>query len=448
MTPNAQIDTLILSRWLIPVEPHNVYYEHHAVAIHEGRIIDILPNETAQNLYTAKNIINLPEHAVLPGLINAHAHSPMTLIRGLADDLALMDWLMNHIWPVEKKWLHEEFMKDGTELAMAEMIRSGTTCFNEHYFHYEISAEIAEKAKMRARIGAHILELADLIGQSNVEYLSTKGIEFIEKYKNNPLVKASLAPHAPYSVSDEAFKVIHEISEKHHIPIHLHVHETAFEINEIMTKHNQRPLKHLYDLGILSPAFQAVHMTQIDDEDIEILQKTGTTVVHCPESNLKLASGFCPVQRLLDAGITVALGTDGAASNNDLDMIGEMRTAALIGKIVANSDTALSAATALRMATLNGAKSMQWDNEIGSLEIGKLADIIAIDLSDLNTQPVYNPISQIVYATNASQVSHSWINGVCVMNNRELMTLDEVAILQKTKVWQERIHETDEHHES
>jgi 5-methylthioadenosine/S-adenosylhomocysteine deaminase len=441
MNTKKTIDTLLLTRWLIPVEPHNVYHENYAIAIHEGRIIDILPNDIAQEKYQTanqSNLINLSEHAVLPGFINAHTHSPMALLRGLADDLALMDWLNNHIWPVEKKWLNEEFVKDATELALAEMIRCGTIGFNEHYFYHDTIAEATFKAKMRARIGILVLEIVD-VGASGAKDLITKGIEFIEKYKNHPTIQVTLAPHAPYSVADDSLLQIKEIASTYDLPIHMHVQETAFEVNQETAKYKKSPLKRLQDLGLLSPKFQAVHMTQISDDDFDILKETGTTIVHCPESNLKLASGFCPVQRLLDAGITVALGTDGAASNNDLDMLAEMRTAALIGKAVAQSDTAVSAATALRMATLNGAISMQWDKETGSIEIGKSADIIAINLNALNTQPVYNPISQVVYAANSAQITHSWINGVCVMENRELKTLDEEAILAKAKVWQERI---------
>jgi 5-methylthioadenosine/S-adenosylhomocysteine deaminase len=433
------IDTLLLPRWIVPIEPHNVYHESYALAIHAGRIVDLLPQDKAKEKYSANQVIDLPNHVVLPGFINAHAHSPMTLLRGLADDLALMDWLNHHIWPVEKKYLSEEFVQDGTELAFIEMIRCGTIGFNEHYFFYEKTAEVAVKAGMRARAGVHLLDAADLVGRSNLNYINTKGIEFIEQYKNHPLVQPSFAPHAPYTVGDEGFLRINEISQQYQIPIHLHVQETAFEVESETEKYGKRPMKRLHDLGLLSPLFQAVHMTQVNEADLELLVESGSHVIHCPESNLKLASGFCPAQRLLDANVNVALGTDGAASNNDLDMLGEMRTAALIGKIVAQKDTAVSAADALRMATLNGAKAMHWDKEIGSLEVGKSADMIAMDLSDANTQPVYNPISQIVYAAHQNQVTDVWVQGRPLMRNRELRTLDEKAIFEKTQIWRDKI---------
>lgn len=432
------IDTLLLARWVIPVEPHNVYHENYAVAIHQGRIVDMLPHDAAKVKYQAREVVNLSEHAILPGFINAHTHSPMTLLRGLGDDLALMDWLTNHIWPAEQAWLSESFVHDGTELAIAEMIRCGTTGFNEHYFYYDTIAQAAIQSGMRARIGVVVLETVD-VGNSNLNYLNTTGLAFIEKYKNHSLVQAGLAPHAPYTVGDAALLRINEIATEHHLPIHMHVQETLFEVTQSIEHYGKRPMKRLHDLGLLSPRFQAVHMTQINDEDLAILEETACSVIHCPESNLKLASGFCTVDRLLKAGVNVALGTDGAASNNDLDILSEMRTAALIGKPVAHSDTAVSAADALRMATLGGAKALSWEKETGSLAIGKSADIIAINLNALNTQPVYNPISQVVYAANSTQITDSWVNGRRLMNNRVLTTIDEAAILEKTKAWQKRI---------
>lgn len=437
-THDTFIDTLILARWVIPVEPHNIYHDNYAIAIHQGCIVDILPHDAAKAQYHATQTIDLPEHAILPGFINAHTHSPMTLLRGLADDLALMDWLNGHIWPAEKAWLNESFVRDGTELALAEMIRCGTIGFNEHYFHHDVIADVAEKAGMRARIGILVLESVD-VGKTSAQDLIDKGLPFIEKYLHHDTIQVSLAPHAPYTVADASLLRIKEIAEKYGLPIHMHVQETTFEVTQETEKHQKRPLKRLHDLGLLSSRFQAVHMTQINDEDMAILLATGTTIVHCPESNLKLASGFCPVARLLKAGVTVALGTDGAASNNDLDILAEMRTAALLGKPVAQTGTAVSAADALRMATLNGAKALQWDKVTGSLEIGKSADIIAINLHALNTQPVYNPISQIVYAANAHQITDVWVKGRALMSNRTLTTLDESAILAKVGEWQARI---------
>lgn len=432
------IDTLLLARWVIPVEPHNVFHENYAVAIHQGRIIDLLPNEAAQAKYQANEVLHLTDHVILPGFINAHTHSPMTLFRGFADDLVLMEWLNNHIWPAEKAWLDEQFVQDGTELALAEMIRCGTTSFNEHYFFHETIANATIEAGMRARLGILLLEVVD-VAKSRIEDVIIDGVAFAKQYKDHSTIQVSLAPQGPYSVSDSSLSRIKEIAQEHDLPIHMHVHETVAEIEQGIANYHKRPMKRLRDLGLLSPKFQAVHMTQINEEDWEILLETGISVIHCPESNLKLASGFCPVDRLLKAGVNVAIGTDGAASNNDLDMMGEMQSAAFVGKVIAKDGTAVSAAETLRMATLNGAKVLQMEKETGSLEKGKSADIIAINLNELNTQPVFNPISQVVYAAHQHQVTHVWVNGRTLMKNRELTTLDEQAILAKAKMWQQRL---------
>jgi 5-methylthioadenosine/S-adenosylhomocysteine deaminase len=433
-----KIDTLLLARWVIPIEPLNKYYEHHAVAIDRGRIIEILPNNEAEIKYQAENKVVLADHVVLPGLINAHTHSAMTLFRGLADDLALMDWLNNHIWPAEGKWLSEAFVRDGTELALAEMIKSGTTCFNEHYFYPEQIAACTMAAKMRARIGVLLLESVTM-GNSSLKDVLSHGVAFLQHYRGHPQIAVSLAPQGPYSVSDHALQKIKTLADEYQAPIHMHMHETTAEIQQEFVKYCNRPLRRLYGLGLLSPDFQAVHMTQVNDEDFALMQETGISVIHCPESNLKLASGFCPVQRLINANVVVALGTDGAASNNDLDMLGEMRSAALLAKVIAQDATALSAAMALRMATLDGARVLQLDHEIGSLEVNKAADIIAVNLNQCNTQPVYNPISQLVYAAHSEQISDVWVAGVPLLRNKQLTTLDEEAILLKAQDWRQRI---------
>lgn len=434
------IDTLLLPRWIIPIEPHNVYHENYALAIHEGRIIDLVSHEEAKKIYQATQVLHLPNHVILPGFINAHTHSPMTLLRGLADDLAFMDWLQHNIWPVEKKYLGDEFVQDGTQLAMAEMIKGGTIGFNEHYFCYEAIAKTTLESGMRARIGVHLLEIADLMGHSNLDYINKRGVEFIDQYRDHPLVQPGFAPHSPYAVAEESLVLLHELAVKHQIPIHIHLQETALEVEQFQQKHGKRLVRRLRDVGFLSPLIQGVHFTQqVNDEDIEIIKESGASIIHCPESNLKLMSGTCPVEKLLKVGVTVGLGTDGPASNNDLDMIGEMRTAAFIGKLAAQSETAVSAADVLRMATLNGAKLMGWSQEVGSIEVGKSADIIAMDLSELNTQPVYNPISQIVYAAHQNQVTDVWVQGRALMRNRELTTLDEKAIFEKTQMWREKV---------
>lgn len=432
------IDLLIQPRWVVPIEPHNTVYENHAVAISQGRILAVLPREQAAQLYQARQTLNLDTHALMPGLINTHTHSPMTLFRGMSDDLQLMDWLNNHIWPAEKKWMNEEFIADGTELAALEMLRCGTTCFNENYFYADTIARVVDTIGMRASIGSVVIDFPTNYANTPDEYIE-KTIHSFNTWRHHALIQITIAPHAPYTVSDENFLKIKKAAELHDLIIHLHLHETHDEMIQGMQKYNKRPLKRIDDLGLASFRLQCVHMTQIDDDDIKILQKTNSHVIHCPQSNLKLASGFCPVKKLMDAGINVALGTDGAASNNDLDMFNEMQTAAILAKAVSKNPTALSAADALQMATLNGAKAIGLAHEIGSIQAGKSADLIAIDLNHINTQPVYNPISHLVYALNSQQVSDVWVAGKQLLKNGEFTTLNKKNVLEKANLWQTRL---------
>ncbi|GAW85360.1 5-methylthioadenosine/S-adenosylhomocysteine deaminase [Bathymodiolus platifrons methanotrophic gill symbiont] len=425
-----QVDTVINARWIIPVEPHEVILEHHALVIHEGHILDILPQQQAQEKYQSSQQENFANHAIFPGFINAHTHVAMTLFRGIADDLPLMEWLEKHIWPLEKKWANEAFVRDGTDLAIAEMLRGGTTCFNDMYFFPEITAHQAIQHGMRANIGLIMIDFPTAWADGPEQYIE-KGLALHDELRHEPLIRTPFAPHAPYTVSDEPLQQIRTLADELNLPVHMHVHETKFEVSQ-----GERPLKRLHDLGLINPAFIAVHMTQLTSHEIKKFAQTGAHIVHCPESNLKLASGFCPVQKCLDAGINVALGTDGAASNNDLDMLGEMRSAALLAKGVAEDASAVSAATALRMATLNGAKALGIDDITGSLTIGKAADICALDLSDIETQPLYNPIHQIVYSATRHQVSDVWVAGKQCLKNKQLTTLNLQDLKSKIAQWQ------------
>jgi 5-methylthioadenosine/S-adenosylhomocysteine deaminase len=438
-----EIDTIIHARWIIPVEPHDTVFEHHAIAMHEGRILDLLPSVEANEKYKADVSHELAHHILIPGLVNTHTHAAMSLFRGLADDLHLMDWLQNHIWPAEGQWVSPEFVADGTRLAIAEMIRGGTTCFSDMYFFPDETARVADNAGMRAVVGLILIDFPTVWAANADEYLH-KGIEVHDHYRNNPLITTAFAPHAPYTVSDAPLQRVVTYAEEMGIPIHMHVHETAHEVHESTSNNGLRPLARLEKLGLLSPQLIAVHMTQLTDSEIDRLANHGVSVAHCPESNLKLASGFCPTQKLLEAGVNLALGTDGAASNNDLDMIGEMRSAALLAKAIAEDASAMSAAQTLRMATLGGAKALGLDNIIGSLEVGKAADITAISMNSIETQPLYHPISQLVYAANREQVSDVWIAGQHVLKTRELTTLDQESILKKAHAWAEKIQVADE----
>jgi 5-methylthioadenosine/S-adenosylhomocysteine deaminase len=434
------VDTLIHAGWIIPVEPPFDTLKQHSLVINAGKIVDIVATELVLQNYQSDNQIHLPKHALLPGLINAHTHTAMSLMRGIADDLQLMDWLQNHIWPLEHRWMSAEFVQDGTDLAIAEMLRGGTTCFNDMYFFPDITAQQAGCAGIRATVGLIVTDFPTVWAKDSNEYLS-KGLSLYEQLKNANRCNTALAPHAPYTVSDEPLLKIAQYSQELNQRVHIHVHETAFEVEQAAADTGKRPLQRLHELGLVNERLIAVHATQLNDAEIDFLAKAGAHIVHCPESNLKLASGFCPVAQCLDAGINVALGTDGAASNNDLDMFGEMRTAALLGKAVAKDASAVSAMTALRMATINGAKALGLDNEIGSLAIGKAADVIAIDLSGLETQPLYCPVSQIVYAASRQQVTDVWVAGQRLLQNRELTTINLEQLEAKIAVWQLRLAE-------
>lgn len=437
--PNTAValDLLLLPTWLVPVEPAGVVLKEHALGIRDGRIVFIGPRAAALKL-NATEIRELPDMLLCPGLINAHGHAAMTLFRGLADDLPLMTWLENHIWPAEGKWVDEAFVRDGTDLAIAEQIKGGITCFSDMYFFPKVASERVHNSGIRAQIAIPILDFP-IPGASTADDAIRQGVELFNDLKHHDRIKVTFGPHAPYTVGDENLEKIRVIAEELDASIHMHVHETAFEVQQSVEQLGERPLARLGRLGLLGPRFQAVHMTQISDEDLVLLVESNTSVIHCPESNLKLASGFCPVERLWQAGVNVAVGTDGAASNNDLDLLGETRTAALLAKAVAGSATALDAHRALRMATLNGARALGIEAQVGSLEVGKAADIVAFDLSGLAQQPIYDPVSQLIYATGRDCVKHLWVAGKQLLDDRRLTRLDEEQLCATAKAWGQRI---------
>ncbi|MCP3673508.1 MAG: TRZ/ATZ family hydrolase [Gammaproteobacteria bacterium] len=436
------VDSLIHGRWIVPVVPHGQILENHSIVINSSKIIEIIPTNEVIGRYQAHHETNLKEHLVLPGLINAHTHAAMSLLRGIADDLPLKSWLEKHIWPLEGQFVGEEFVRDGTLLAVSEMILSGTTCYADMYFYPGNSAEVISEAGIRARIGLIISDFTNNYC-TNVDEYFTKGLEFVDNYKHHPLISTQFAPHAPYTVSDAPLNRIQVLSTELAIPIQMHIHETVSEVSDAVEATGKRPLQRLEDLGLLTPDLQAVHMTELNAEEIEKLSANGVHIIHCPESNMKLASGTCPVDLLLGSGVNVALGTDGAASNNDLDMLGEMKSAALLGKLAAKDATAVSAMTVLEMATINGARALGMDKEIGSLERGKQADIIAVDMSGIEQQPMYNPISQLVYTSDRTQVTNLWVAGKHLMKDRQLTTLNLSSILENTQEWQQKLKQQD-----
>lgn len=434
---DTALDLLLLPTWLVPVEPAGVVLQEHALGIRDGQIVFIGPRSAAARLQ-AREIRELPGQLLAPGLINAHGHAAMTLFRGLADDLPLMTWLERHIWPAEARWVSEAFVRDGTDLAIAEQLQGGITCFSDMYFFPEVAAERVHASGMRAQISVPVLNFP-IPGARDADEALHKGVELFNDLKHHARVSIAFGPHAPYTVSDDNLEKIRVLADELDAAIQMHVHETAGEVHDALQESGERPLARLARLGLLGPRFQAVHMTQVDDDDLALLVESNSNVVHCPLSNLKLASGFCPVEKLWQAGVNVAVGTDGAASNNSLDLLGDTRTAALLAKAVAGSATALDAHRALRMATLNGARALGMEANVGSLEIGKAADLTSFDLSGLAQQPVYDPVSQLIYASGRNCVRHVWVAGKHLLDEGRLTRLDENRLRDMAGAWGERI---------
>lgn len=432
------IDTLISPRWLIPVQPAGAVLEDHSVAIRGGRIVAVLPSGAANERYTPRARVDLPRHALIPGLVNLHTHAAMTLMRGLADDLPLMRWLKEHIWPAEARHVSPDFVYDGTLIACAEMLRGGITCMNEMYFFPGSAARAAIDAGMRAAIGIIAIEFPTPYASDPDDYLA-KGLATRDAFKGEPLVSFCMAPHAPYTVSDRTFGRIVTMAEELDLPLHLHVHETLEEIHGSLAEHGRRPLERLRSLGVLGPRLIAVHAVHLDAAEIDMLARHGSSVAHCPSSNLKLASGFSPIAALLAQGVNLGLGTDGAASNNRLDMFQEMRTAALLAKAVSGNPEAMPAREALHAATLGGARALGLDAEIGSIEVGKSADLTAVLFEGPELAPCFDPISHLIYAAGREHVSHVWVRGQAVLQDRELVTLMDADLDKRARLWQNQL---------
>ena len=432
--------TLLKPSWILTVNADFDLLEEHALLIENERIRRILPAAEVAALpeLNTAEIIELPGKLLMPGLVNAHSHAAMSLLRGLADDLPLMQWLNDHIWPAESRFVDRAFIEDGVRLAVAEMLRSGTTCFNDMYFFPDVMARTCQQMGMRAMAGLIVLDFPTQWAQNADDYLN-KAFGVNDEIKEYPLISAAFAPHAPYTVSDAPLERVATLANELDLPVHMHVHETRHEVDEAVRNGGQRPLERLDRLGLLNPNLVAVHMTELNELEIERLAETGVKVVHCPESNLKLASGFCPVARLQQAGVCVALGTDGAASNNDLDLFGELRTAALLAKGVSGDAAACHAEQAIRMATIEGARALGLDESIGSIEEGKQADLIAVDFDAANSQPLYNPVSHLVYALNSRQVSDVWVAGRRQLAAGRFTDIDSESLIARAREWRDRI---------
>jgi 5-methylthioadenosine/S-adenosylhomocysteine deaminase len=434
---------LIHARFIVPVRPADRVLENHAVVIEQGVITALLSQSIAREKFPDAEHIELPHHVLLPGLINTHTHSPMTLLRGYADDLDLHVWLEQHIWPAEQQFVSPDFVRDGTRLAVTEMLRSGTTCFNDMYFFPDAMVDVVLESGIRACIGLPLIEIATPWARDINDYFD-KGLMLWEQWKDQPLISFSFAPHAPYTVSDDTLVKIRQLSLRLGLRVHLHLLETEWDIKHSLQQHDLHPLQRLEKLELLNDRLLAVHMTQLSKDDIELLTLAGVHVIHCPQSNLKLASGICPVTELLEAGVNVAMGTDGAASNNDLDLMLETQTAALLAKGVSGKPSAVRSFEALEMMTINGARALGLEDRIGSIEAGKEADLCAVDIRAPELQPLHNVISQLIYAASGRNVSDVWVAGRRLLSAGELTSLDLGAIGMRAEQWHAKM--TEFHH--
>ena len=433
-------DLIIHPRYLVPVQPKGRVLDNQSVVISAGIIKAILPADEARQHWRAKKEVYRPDGVLLPGLVNAHTHNPMTLMRGLADDLPLMTWLREHIWPVETRLMSAEFVADGTALAIIEMLRGGTTCANENYFFGAAQAQTYQQYGFRAVVGAIIIDFPTAAAKDDDEYFA-RAEALYQQWHQHPLIDVAIAPHAPYTVNDANLARVRQFSARYDLKVHMHLHETAQEVEDSLAAQQERPLARLHRLGLVNEHLLAVHMTQLTEADIQLCAAQKVSIVHCPESNLKLASGFCPVARLQQAGVRFALGTDGCASNNDLDMFGEIRTAALLAKGVSADPTALDAASALHAATLGSAEAIGLGSRVGSIEVGKQADLICVNLNVTQAQPLHHVLSHLVYAANQHHVTDVWIAGCQKVEAGVLVDLDEELIYARARRWGARVQQ-------
>ena len=435
---NASI--IISASWIFTSNSEDQLLSDYSIVIKDNKIIDLVRQSKVFSEYEADEIYQLTDHILIPGLINTHTHAAMSLFKGFADDLPLQDWLNNYIWPAEKKFVNSSFVRDGSILALSEMIKAGVTTFNDMYFYPDATAEATIELGVRSNIGLVVLDFPTNYAADPEDYLS-KGFEFRDRWRNEDLITTSIAPHAPYSVSDEAFALINTYSEELGINIHLHLHETQREIDDSINRYGITPVQRLNNLGIINPSLIAAHCVYLNEQDIALLAKNKVSIVHNPSSNMKLGSGIADVAKMLKQNLNVSLGTDSSASNNRLDIMEEMRIASLLLKGTTKSPELLSATQAIKMATINGAKALGLESIIGSIEKNKIADLVAIDLNSIENQPIYNPLSTLVYSSSKSDVSYVWINGKVKLKEKKLVNVDEEKIMQTAKIWQTKIKE-------
>jgi 5-methylthioadenosine/S-adenosylhomocysteine deaminase len=434
----TDVDLLIRPEWIIPIEPAGVTLSGHALAVSDGRIVALLPDDEAVRRFRPRQTLDLPGQVVLPGLVNLHTHAAMNLLRGYADDLPLMRWLSERIWPAESHHAGPNFVHAGSLLACAEMLRGGITTFNDMYFFPEATAAAAKRLGMRAVLGIIAIEFPTRYAADADDYLA-KGLAIRDELGGDPLLSFCLAPHAPYTVADKTFRKIATLAAQLELPVHMHVHETRHEIEESLKQHGVRPVERLRRLGLLGPQLIAVHAVHLDPAEIELLAHEGCHLAHCPTSNMKLGSGIPPMAAIQSRGMNFGLGTDGAASNNRLDMFQEMRHAALLAKGASENAEVLDAHAVLSAATLGGARALGLDSEIGSLLPGKAADLCAVRLDEWLLQPSFAPASHLVYVAGREQVTHTWVAGTLIMSDGKPVKIGISELLDLAGLWHTRL---------
>ena len=434
--PQVQhVSTIISAKWICPVRPHNITLEDHSIVIDQDRIIDIIETKKVASLYQTQEHFQFHHHIVTPGLINAHTHAAMNLFRGFADDQPLHTWLNESIWPLEKKLVTPDFVYDGTLIACAEMLKSGVTTFNEMYFYPEAASRAIKQSGMRANIGLFVMDYPSNYANDGEDYLM-KGLEARDGWRDEALITSSLAPHAPYSVSDKTLSQVLTYANQLNLTMHMHVHETEDEIQESLKQYQLRPIERLNRLGILSPQFMAVHSVYLNEEDLTTLSKESASVIHCPVSNLKLGSGMADISTLQKHGINICIGTDGSASNNKQDLLHDMQLASLLAKGLTKNPATLNAKTSLEMMTINAAKALGLDDRIGSIEKGKYADLTVFNMDHVSTLPMYDPMSHLIYAASREEVSHVWVNGILQYEEGHFASMDIQACKDIALRWQ------------
>lgn len=433
-----KVNQLIEARWGVPMShPHPEIMEHWAVAVSEGVIVATGPADRLKQIYTSDEHIQLTKHVLLPGFINAHAHSPMVLLRALSDDVRLKNWLEDCIWPAEKSLISQSFIEDGMCLAIAEMLRTGTTCINEHYFMPSIAAQTCQTMGMRAVIGLWVGDI-QLPWAPSVDACFEAGLTLLDQAQFSDIIQFSWAPHSPYLLNDTELKKLASYSHSTQLPVHIHCHETQHEIEHSMRTLGLRPLARLAASGLLNEKLILVHMVETNQEDLAQLVTAGAHVITCPKSNAKLASGHAPLLEIRSAGVNVGLGTDSAASNNSLDMLEECRMMALLNKAVTRNPAALSAYECLYAATMGNAHALGLEAQVGSIDVGKKADLIAFNLDSLNTYPHHHPIAQLVYAAHSQQISHVWTQGRLRIKEGSFVDIDEQKLKRIAKHWSDK----------